>query len=107
MDSLKDLKVDESENLNQNQKELMHKYFGQSILNSTNNNSTNKEVNWYSDPKKWKLIAILSAVFIVLSNPITKKFFNKISYIEDNKTLNFGFTVILFFVIVTIVILFF
>lgn len=121
MDPLKNLQVDESEDLDPNQKELMQKYFGapQKITNSSfkptqneqNPNNISSNVVTFgtsiTDPKKWKLIAILTIAFAILSNPVTRKFFGKISYIEGNKTLNFGAITTLFFIATTIIILVF
>lgn len=86
MDSLDSLPVDEKSKNNPQDVEIMKKYFGDNVLHDKPDNT------------KYKIIAVVTLLFAVISNPITQGILYRLPFIEGNKIYTTVLSVLVFLI---------
>jgi len=93
MDSLKDLPLDDKYQLSLEQKTVMEKYIGASPVGDSDEQ--------YSS--KWKIIAYITALFVILMNPMTQGLFDRFPYFGGNNISVLLLTTLIFAITLAII----
>ena len=96
MESLNELPIDdESKGLSQNDREIMHKYIGNTSKKFKKSDETSEGL--------WRKIGYAVLTFIILANPLNASLLSKIPYIGGNNITEFLFITVMFIIAIVVI----